>query len=271
MDQSQSKSSYGQAQSTLDQITAMLQGKPASSQDVYRNLAGRVDNFAPQYQELRGLESQAYAAPATLMNDFYNQYGKGGSYTGPSAIQALQGILSNLGDRYGTIDSLRGSIDTQKGRLQDLANSSYEQYNQEGRNLAQLYGMQMQNAQQQYQQEYDAWQRDIEERKLAQARAGGGGGGGWNMPDFGAVLGSLTGSSPIVARGTASRGPIQGPTVPNADYFKKADNRQAASGFGKQIYSGANRVSPGLGNSLLSLAGRFSNTNLGSSILRPFI
>jgi len=116
---------YKQMQKTMKQADAYT---PINSSDVYSDLASRVNFFKPQYQELSGLESKAYSAPASLMKDYYGKYGGDNAMKGPSALAQLSSIMDNIGQQYGTIGALRGGIDTQKGKLSDLANTVSNQY-----------------------------------------------------------------------------------------------------------------------------------------------
>lgn len=113
---------------------------PANQTDIYSDLMSRVDNFRPQYDQLRGMEAQAYASPATSMQQYYDRYGMGGTQ-GPSGAAVMSSMLQNIGQQYGSADALSNAIDTQKGRIGDMARTVNEQYNAQRQSLMDRYGM----------------------------------------------------------------------------------------------------------------------------------
>lgn len=111
---------------------------PTSGGDVYSDLASRVNNFQPQYQELANQESQAYAAPASLLANYQKQYA--GGY-GPDAMSQLSGVLSQIGNMYGTADVMRGTIGNAQGRLEQMSQNALDQYNAAKESTLNKYNM----------------------------------------------------------------------------------------------------------------------------------
>jgi hypothetical protein len=100
---------------------------PIDPNEVYKDLMSRVDFMKPQYQDLRRTEAQAYAAPATVLDDYYKAYGNDPSQ-GPSASSRLSSMLGQVGRLYGTANTMGDLINAQGGRIQDLANTTASQY-----------------------------------------------------------------------------------------------------------------------------------------------
>lgn len=114
---------------------------PVNTSDIYSDLASRVNFFKPQYEELGKLTGEAYAAPATQMQDYYSKYGGDKALNGPSALSQLSGIMQDIGRKYGTMDALRGGISTQRGKLEDLANTINNQYSAGKQAIMDKYNM----------------------------------------------------------------------------------------------------------------------------------
>jgi len=114
---------------------------PANASDVYSDLASRVNFYKPQYEELAGMEQQAYAAPATQMKDYYAKYGGEKAMKGPSALSQLYSIMQDIGRQYGTMGALRGGITTQKGKLEDMSKTVLDQYQARKGALLDQYNM----------------------------------------------------------------------------------------------------------------------------------
>jgi hypothetical protein len=133
-----SKTLYKDLQKTI----STYKGLPgANAGDVYSDLSARVDNFKPQYKELRNTEAQAYAMPTQVMQEYQQQQQGQGGY-GPSALSQLNGILNRVGQMYGTANVMRDSIGESRGRLQDMTNDVLGQYNAMREDQKTLYGMQ---------------------------------------------------------------------------------------------------------------------------------
>jgi hypothetical protein len=107
---------------------------------VYGDLIGRVDSFRPQYEELAGIEQQAYAAPAEVMQGYYDQFGTVPGQ-GPSAMARLSGVLNQVGNLYGRADVLGNVIDVQRGRLGDLVSDVGQQVADQRQSLMNQYSM----------------------------------------------------------------------------------------------------------------------------------
>jgi hypothetical protein len=163
---------YNQMQSLQTQANAMT---PADQSAIQRDLMSKVGFFKPQYEELAGKQAAAYAAPATLMNQYMQNYGAVG---GPSALSRLSSVLGNIGQQYGTADVLSNVINTQGGKLGDLAKSALDQYNaqrealqQQYSNLTPLYQTQMQSEEDARQREFTANQARLQQAYEAQQNA----------------------------------------------------------------------------------------------------
>ena len=172
---------YNAMQGKLSQYEEMA---PADRSAIQRDMASRVDYFRPQYQELAGMESSAYSAPARLMEQYQQNYGNIG---GPGAMSRLSSMLGNIGQQYGTADVLGNVINTQRGRLEDMVGNAYDLYNSQRDAQMQGYQARMPLWQQLSGQEFDAAEakkaRDFQAAQAAAARAGsaraGSGGGGY--------------------------------------------------------------------------------------------
>lgn len=139
---SQADTYQSQMQQLAKQLAAMT---PVTAGEAYQDLSGRVGNFAPQFKELRGLESQAMAAPASLMQQYQQQYG---GTTGPDPMARLAQITQQLGNISGTKNVLSDTLSAARARLEDLANQAVTAYGQRQSGLAGQYA----NAQQMWNQ-----------------------------------------------------------------------------------------------------------------------
>jgi len=112
------------SQDFLNRITGLTQQLGTSTlptgQDILRELSARVGDFAPQFQELRGAEQAATAAPAAVFGDFAQRFG-GGAGAGPSAFRTLQSAMEERGRQFGTADVLRDILGQQQGTLGGIA------------------------------------------------------------------------------------------------------------------------------------------------------
>jgi hypothetical protein len=114
-----------------------------------------------------------------MMND-YNQTMGMGPGQGPSSMARLASILKTVGQQYGTADTLRNVITTQRGRIEDMAKDVSNQYTstkgalmEKYNMLSPLYNSQLGLEEAKRQREFEASQRAKD-----RARMGGGGGGG---------------------------------------------------------------------------------------------
>lgn len=147
----------GSGQSYQNYMNAMNQymnTAPVSANDIQSALNAKVNNFLPQYQELGQAQAKAYSAPADVMSNLQSMYG---SNNGPDMFSRLSSAMNEIGNRMGTAQALGNSIDAQRGRLGDMANSILDTYNQgrqmqgqNAQNLLSLYGTQLGNETQRY-------------------------------------------------------------------------------------------------------------------------
>lgn len=166
---------WGQIQDALGQYQNAYQqwqsygDQPGTFGDVYGDLASRVDYFRPQYQELADLEAQAYAAPATELNRYMQQYGPEGTsgMYGPDAMSVFESMLGSLGRGYGTVDAFGNMIGQQQGRLEQMSQNILDQYQSR---LGQ-YQAQQNALYDQYQMLLPQWQTVRSEEEAARQRA----------------------------------------------------------------------------------------------------
>lgn len=111
-------------------------GTPQQALDVMNQ---RVDYFRPQYQELRRLEAQALAAPAVEMANFNRQF-KGGA-GGPDAMSQLASALQSMGRTQSTRDVAADVLNQSRGRIEDISNDLYGQYQAQQNQLLQQAGL----------------------------------------------------------------------------------------------------------------------------------
>ena len=124
----------------LKDISSQVQGyTPANAGDIYKDLASRVNYFEPQYREMRQQQANAYAAPATLMEQYRQQYAEPGS--GPSAMSQMSNILQEVGRGYGTANVMGDVIGAARGRLENMSSDVLNQYNAARQSLLDKYGM----------------------------------------------------------------------------------------------------------------------------------
>lgn len=129
----------GQLQEVMNQYQGMA---PATQGAITDDLMSRVDYFRPQYEELAGLEAQAYASPASQMQQYNEQFGTGmDRQYGPSAMGQLSSIMGNIGQQFGTIDTLGNVLNTQQGRIEQLAGNAMDQYNAQRQAVMDRYNM----------------------------------------------------------------------------------------------------------------------------------
>lgn len=159
---------------------------PANIGDIYNNLINRVNAFQPQYKELATMGAQAYASPATQMQQYNQQYGNVG---GAGALSRLSSILSNVGQQFGTRDVLSNVLDTRKAGLGDMAKTILDQYNTAKQSYMDQYNMKLPLYNSVVSQE---------QAKANRESSGGSGGGGISIGagDFPAYQGPI--SSPQV-------------------------------------------------------------------------
>lgn len=131
----------GQLANQMQAITNQMSGlTPMASSDIYRELAGRVGNFQPQYQELADAQTNAYTTAPKMMTGYLQKFGSGAG-GGANAMSFLSNILQRTGDAQGRVGTLSNVIGAQKGRLEDLANSVNENLMQRRQALNEQYNM----------------------------------------------------------------------------------------------------------------------------------
>lgn len=107
----------------------------------------KVKSFKPQFEEKARIDQQAYAAPADMMQGYYNEFGTAPG-TGPSGMARLSSILNNIGNLYGRSDTLGGIIDMQGGRIDNMVGEIGDQAAREQQNIMNAFNMIMPRYQQ---------------------------------------------------------------------------------------------------------------------------
>lgn len=126
---------YNQMQGLLSRYNSY---NPLSQDEAYRSFVQKANAFRPQYDEAANAEAQAYAAPAQMMSDYIAQ-GQNQPGVGASAAQKLASMMGTLGRYYGRANSVNGSIDAQKARLEDLAKTAVGDYGMQQDNVYKQY------------------------------------------------------------------------------------------------------------------------------------
>jgi hypothetical protein len=130
-----SQALQSQMMDTIRQYQQSGFGTPQMAQQAFSQ---QVDNFRPQYQELRNAEAQALAAPATAFNQFNQQNGAVG---GPSAMARLQSAFQDMGRAQSNRDVMADVLGQSQGRIGDLANNAYDTFQAQQANIGQRYNM----------------------------------------------------------------------------------------------------------------------------------
>lgn len=116
---------YNQIQSLLGQINPELDKLP-TAQDYYKTKVNEAYNYnLPNLQNAAGLESKLYEMPGNLMNQYNQEFG---GKTGISSSQRVNSILSQLGRQSGVANTAWGLADQAGTRMNDLAETLYNQY-----------------------------------------------------------------------------------------------------------------------------------------------
>jgi len=122
--------SSGSIYDQMQGILSKLQGyAPQNVSDIYRGLSSRVGDMKPQYEELRGAQAGAYAAPAEVLERYRQQTAGQLPGAGVSAMGRLNQALQEVGARTGTANVMGDLIGQQRGRLEDLSKTALDQYN----------------------------------------------------------------------------------------------------------------------------------------------
>lgn len=142
----------------------------ADPNQIYGQFAQKVQGFKPQYDELARANTQAYAAPAQVMQDYQTQYGPGMN-AGPDAFSRLNVALNKVGQYNGTATALGNSINSMQGNLQGIANSVGSNISALGQNLGQQIGYLTPLYQSQLQNEQFKQSQDLQRAQLASQQA----------------------------------------------------------------------------------------------------
>lgn len=170
----------------LQSISSRLESMtPVDRSAVVDNLMNRVDYFRPQYEELRGVEQEAYAAPGTTLEQYYGQDMTGGaSDVGPSALGIWNSMMGESGRRYALADTLNDVLRGQQGRIEQLADRALGSYQTEREGLLDQRDFTNQLYQSALAREEAAAARRAAARNAA-LMAGGGGFGGFPQGQMG--------------------------------------------------------------------------------------
>lgn len=140
----------------------MSQSKtPVTSDEAVRYLNQNIGNFEPLQNERRAIMAQAgNVLPAQLGEYFQN---KQAGQSGASAMNQLQSIIGNQNNLRSTADLLGDQINTGRGSISNIANSTLQMLGQRQNQLSDLLNL----AQSDYQ---TGLQRDEAERARSEAR-----------------------------------------------------------------------------------------------------
>lgn len=122
---------YGQLTGAMGQLK---QFQPGNASDFNQAVNAKVGNFANQYKDLGNMDAGMYAAPATQMAGFYNQYGTGENF-GLDPMKALSLITQRVGGMQGNRDAYANTITQAGGRMGDIANAALGGYNAQRQGL----------------------------------------------------------------------------------------------------------------------------------------
>jgi len=115
--------------SQLNQLSNQMKSYgPATASDALKEFSARVGNMAPQYGELRGMESQIQQTPGVAMQQYQQEMG---GTTGLDPMARLNAIQAMMGNQQGTANVMRDTIGQQQGRLEQMANNAMNMYQQE--------------------------------------------------------------------------------------------------------------------------------------------
>lgn len=129
-----SADTYNQMQKVLAQYQNY--GTPDSTK-ISQDLSVAVGNYAPQYQELAGLQRAAYQAPGQTMESLYNQFG---GVAGPEAMTRLNQMMNQYNQKQATASSFGDILNQKKAGLNDLANSVLNSATTQKGDLMNMYG-----------------------------------------------------------------------------------------------------------------------------------
>ena len=114
-----------QIDTLLGQINPMLEQLPGA-EDYYKKRVNEAYNYnLGPLTNAANIEAKMYSLPGTLMSQYDQEFG---GKTGVSAMQRINSILGQLGQQGALANTAWGLADQSKTRINDLANSLYNQY-----------------------------------------------------------------------------------------------------------------------------------------------
>jgi hypothetical protein len=145
---------------------------PTSAGDIYGDLSRRVNNFQPQYQELRGSEAQNAVAPISVLAGLNSNFGTEGG--GPDSMTRLATALGTANQINGTTNVLRDTLGQSQGRLENI-----------GKNINDAYGQVIGQGQQKWNNTFNLYQTALQKEEAEKARrAAAAAAGGFNLGDL---------------------------------------------------------------------------------------
>ncbi len=176
---------FEEYQKLINQTPQLQPLNPVQNEgDIYSNLMRRADNFAPQYNELSRLETQAFATPQTEYQRFDRDYGNGVG-KGLGMGSETNSMMQTIGGRYGTADAYRRGLESQRLSLSDLARTLAEEEATKRETDIYNQGIIRQNWQDKASGASDLYQLALAREATGRAGSGGGGflGGGLVDPN----------------------------------------------------------------------------------------
>ena len=121
----QSSEIKSQIDALLGQINPLLEQLP-NAEDYFQKRVNEAYNYnLGPLTNAANIEAKMYSLPGTLMSQYDQEFG---GKTGVSAMQRINSILGQLGQQGALANTAWGLADQSKTRINDLANSLYNQY-----------------------------------------------------------------------------------------------------------------------------------------------
>ena len=121
----QSSEIKSQIDALLGQINPLLEQLP-NAEDYFQKRVNEAYNYnLGPLTNAANIEAKMYSLPGTLMSQYDQEFG---GKTGVSANQRINSILGQLGQQGALANTAWGLADQSKTRINDLANSLYNQY-----------------------------------------------------------------------------------------------------------------------------------------------
>jgi hypothetical protein len=140
----------------------MSQAKsPVTSDEAVRYLNQSIGNFEPLQNERRAIMAQAGNVLPTQLGEYFQN--KQAGQSGASAMNQLQSIIGNQNNLRSTADLLGDQLQTGRGSISNIANSTLQMLGQKQSQLSDLLNL----AQSDYQ---TGLQRDEAEKARSEAR-----------------------------------------------------------------------------------------------------